>query len=104
MIYTLFTGQPVRRVYITVCEAFFKYLKKERTNRRTYHSFEDLKRDVFDYIEDFYNNRRPLIPPSGICPPTRRRLYFGIGRNEILLIPKTIKNVSKVLTIVHITY
>ena len=42
-----------------VCESFFKYLKKERTGRKNYRSFEDLRLDVFDYIESFYNNRRP---------------------------------------------
>lgn len=42
-----------------VCESFFKYLKKERTNRKTYHSLDELRRDIFDYIEGFYNNRRP---------------------------------------------
>ena len=41
------------------CESFFKYLKLERTNRMTYHSVEDLRRDIFEYIEGFYNNRRP---------------------------------------------
>ena len=35
------------------CESFFKYLKREETNRRTYHSLEELKLSVFDYIEGF---------------------------------------------------
>lgn len=41
------------------CESFFKYLKKERINRRTYRSIEELRLDIFDYIESFYNNKRP---------------------------------------------
>ena len=41
------------------CESFFKFLKKHRTNRRTYHSFEELRLDIFDYIENLYNNRLP---------------------------------------------
>ena len=63
------------------CESFFKYLKKEETNRRNfrtyrdlYHSgrqsgighnrrnfrtYRDLYHSVFQYIKDFYNSRRP---------------------------------------------
>lgn len=41
------------------CESFFKFLKKNRTNRRTYHSYEELHLDIFDYIENLYNNRLP---------------------------------------------
>lgn len=39
------------------CESFFKYLKKNRTNRRTYSSLSKLRLDVFEYIENLYNNR-----------------------------------------------
>lgn len=31
-----------------VCESFFKFLKKECTNKRSYASFDDLKEDLFD--------------------------------------------------------
>lgn len=41
------------------CESFFKFLKKERTDRFTYSSQEDLRLELFDYIESFYNNKRP---------------------------------------------
>lgn len=41
------------------CESFFKYLKKNRTNRRTYHTVEELRLDLFEYIENLYNNRLP---------------------------------------------
>ena len=41
------------------CECFFKYLKKEETNRRTYHSLQELQLCVFEYIEGFYNSKRP---------------------------------------------
>jgi len=42
-----------------VCECFFKYLKREETNRRTYHTFHELHLSVFEYIEGYYNTRRP---------------------------------------------
>ena len=41
------------------CECFFKYLKKEETNRKTYHSLKELQLSVFEYIEGFYNSKRP---------------------------------------------
>lgn len=41
------------------CECFFKYLKKEETNRKTYHSLQELQLSIFEYIEGFYNSRRP---------------------------------------------
>ena len=59
-----------------VCESFFKYLKKERTNRKIYHSFDDLKRDVFDYIEGFYNNRRPHSSLGYLTPNEKEALFW----------------------------
>lgn len=40
------------------CEGFFGMLKRERVNRRRYESRAEARRDVFDYIECFYNPRR----------------------------------------------
>lgn len=42
-----------------VCESFFKYLKKEEICRRNFRTFTELHRSVFEYIEGFYNTRRP---------------------------------------------
>lgn len=41
------------------CESFFKYLEKNRTNRKTYRSLDELCLDLFEYIENLYNNRMP---------------------------------------------
>lgn len=41
-----------------VAESFFNLLKRERIRRRTYRSREEARRDVFDYIEMFYNPKR----------------------------------------------
>lgn len=41
-----------------VAESFFSSLKKERIRRRVYHTIDEAKADVFDYIEMFYNQRR----------------------------------------------
>lgn len=41
-----------------VTERFFRTLKEELTNRKAYDSIEDLRHDLFDYIEVFYNRER----------------------------------------------
>lgn len=51
-----------------VCECFFKYLKKEETNRRIYHTFEELKLSIFEYIEGFYNSKRPHASLNYMTP------------------------------------
>ena len=39
-------------------ESFFSTLKTERLSRRLYRTRDDLRADVFDYIERFYNTKR----------------------------------------------
>jgi len=41
-----------------VAESFFNLLKRERIRRRTYKTRENARRDIFDYIEMFYNPKR----------------------------------------------
>jgi putative transposase len=41
-----------------VAESFFNLLKRERIRRRTYKTRAEARRDVFDYIEMFYNPTR----------------------------------------------
>ncbi len=41
-----------------VIESFFHTLKTELTNHKRYATTEEAKRDVFEYIEVFYNQRR----------------------------------------------
>ena len=42
-----------------VVESFFASLKRERCKRIKYKTREDAKADIFDYIERFYNRKRP---------------------------------------------
>ncbi|MCI5656651.1 MAG: IS3 family transposase, partial [Ruminococcus sp.] len=51
-----------------VMECFFKYLKKEETNRRTYSSFDELKLSIFQYINGFYNSFRLHSHNNGLSP------------------------------------
>lgn len=39
-------------------ESFFGLLKRERVYRRRYHTRQEARADVFDYIERFYNRKR----------------------------------------------
>ena len=51
-----------------VAESFFNLLKRERVRRRTYKTREDARRDVFDYIEMFYNPRRKHVRNGMLSP------------------------------------
>ena len=57
------------------CESFFKYLKKEEVNRRTYHSLQELKFAIFEYIEGFYNSKRPHGSLGMMTPNEKEELY-----------------------------
>jgi len=49
-------------------ECFFKYLKKEETNRRSYSSLDELKISIFKYIFGFYNSTPPHSNNAGLSP------------------------------------
>ncbi|MGH8865378.1 MAG: IS3 family transposase [Burkholderiales bacterium] len=51
-----------------VVEAFFSTLKRERTSDRRYATREDAERDLFEYIEVFYNRRRRHTSLGGVSP------------------------------------
>ena len=59
------------------CESFFKYLKKEETNRRTYHSLAELNLSVFSYIEGYYNSRRPHGSLGMLTPNQKENLFWN---------------------------
>lgn len=59
-----------------VMECFFKYLKKEETNRRTYSSFEELKLSLFEYIVGFYNSYRPHSHNNGLAPNQAELIFL----------------------------
>lgn len=42
------------------CKSFFKFLKRNLTNRKTYHNLEHLRLDIFEYM-NMYNARLPHI-------------------------------------------
>ena len=51
-------------------ESFFHSLKTERVHHRIYGTRAEARRDLFQYIEGFYNSRRTLGP--GLYQPSSR--------------------------------
>lgn len=51
-----------------VAESFFKYLKKEELNRNNYNNVNELNMSLFEYIEGFYNKRRPHSANNFLSP------------------------------------
>ena len=51
-----------------VAESFFGSLKKERVRKRIYHTGDEAKADLFDYIEMFYNRKRRHSHLGGVSP------------------------------------
>ena len=59
-----------------VAESFFQLLKRERIRRRTYHTRDAARQDVFDYIEMLYNPNRKHTNNGMLSPfdyETRQR-------------------------------
>ena len=59
------------------CESFFKYLKKEEINRKAYHSLQELQLSVFEYIEGFYNAKRPHGALGMMTPNEKEECYWA---------------------------
>ena len=51
-----------------VVEAFFSTLKRERVSDRRYATRQDAERDLFEYIEVFYNRKRRHTTLGGVSP------------------------------------
>ena len=59
-----------------VMECFFKYLKKEETDRRNYTTLGELKQSLFTYINGFYNSVRPHSHNDGLAPNQKEALFM----------------------------
>ncbi len=60
-----------------VAESFFQLLKRERIRRKIYADREEARRDVFDYIELFYNPKRRHGYTGGLAPVEFEKQYFN---------------------------
>jgi len=59
------------------CESFFKYLKKEERHYRNYHTKKELEHSVFQYIEGFYNAKRPHGSLELMSPNEKEKDYWN---------------------------
>jgi putative transposase len=60
-----------------VAESFFQLLKRKRIRRRVYADREQARRDVFDYIEMFYNPTRRHGYNNSLSPVEFEKQYFN---------------------------
>ncbi len=60
-------------------ESFFASLKKEKIYRREYATMEEVKKDIFWYIEIFYNRKRRHSTLKYMTPIEYLRKYDEIG-------------------------
>lgn len=59
-----------------VTESFFKWMKHEELKRYTFSSLEEVKLACFNYIEGFYNPRRPHSAINMLSPNLKEEIYF----------------------------
>lgn len=66
-----------------VAESFFKFLKHEETNRRNYQTLKELELSVFQYIEGYYNSKRPHAGLSYLTPNQAEKNFSNRGLRNI---------------------
>lgn len=59
-----------------VAESFFKYIKKEELNRRVFKTLQEVNLSLFEYIESFYNKRRPHSANHYLSPDEKEDKFF----------------------------
>jgi len=59
-----------------VAESFFQLLKRERIRRKVYLDRDEARRDVFNYIEMFYNPKRRHSYANNVSPVEYEKQYF----------------------------
>ncbi len=65
-----------------VAESFFQLLKRERIKRRVYKNREEARRDIFDYIEMFYNPVR-RHGNNGNLSPVEFEKNYDINKESV---------------------
>ena len=62
-------------------ESFFKFLKLEEINRRTYYTKKELEDSLFECIEEFYNSKRSHSA-NNILSPNQKEKQYTEGLNK----------------------
>mgnify|MGYP002682206558 CR=1 FL=1 len=65
-----------------MCESFFATLKKELIHRRSWPTKTELRTELFDYIEVFYNRRRRHSTIAGLSPARYEKIYPNHDQSE----------------------
>jgi putative transposase len=65
-----------------VAESFFATLKKELINRRSWPSKAELRTEVFDYIEVFYNRERRHSTLGQLSPAQYEKSHLPVTEKE----------------------
>ena len=60
-----------------VAESFFQLLKRERIRKRIYTERDEARRDIFNYIEMFYNSKRRHGYANNVSPVEYEQQYFN---------------------------
>lgn len=61
---------------------FLQVPQKEEVNRKTYHSLQELRLSVFEYIEGFYNAKRPHSS-LGMMTPNEKKNGTGHSTKQL---------------------
>jgi len=59
-------------------KSFFRYLKHEELNFRTFNSIQDLNLSLFKYIEGFYN-KSSFHSANNLLPPDEKGKEYHSG-------------------------
>ena len=49
----------------------------EKNNRKKYHSLQELQLSIFQYIEGFYNSKRPHTSLGLLTPNEKEKLFWN---------------------------
>ena len=66
-----------------VAESFFATLKKELVNRRPWPQKAELRSEIFDYIETFYNRQRRHGTLGMLSPADYENSTLGASRPDL---------------------
>ena len=58
-----------------VAESFFGSMKNEWVQKKIYETLEDAKKDIFNYIEVFYNRQRRHESLGNVSPVVYEEMY-----------------------------
>ena len=68
-----------RRATRPVAESFFHTLKTRLIYQRKYNTSEELNRDLYWYIEVYYNRVRKHSANNWLTPDEKERKYYELG-------------------------